>query len=94
MRTLLISILVFLSYCQNSNLYYSFEEGNYKVLEAFAVKDTSCGTSHTVTQFLLGNSNKNDVDACVDAILSIDCEKWKVSNPTPRECFGVNTKSK
>ena len=63
-------------------------------VDAFAIKDISCGTSHTVTQFLLGNSNKNDVDACVDAISAIACEKWNVPNPTPRECFGVSTKNK
>ena len=81
-------------FCQNTNLYYSFVEGNIKILEAFSIKDSTCGTTHTVNQFLLGDSYKNDVDACVDAIYAIDCVKWKETNPTPRECIGVSTKNK
>ena len=87
-------VFFFILFCQNANLYYSFVEGNIKILEAYAVKDSSCGTSHTVNQFLLGDSYKNDVDACVQAIYAVDCLKWKESDPTPRECLGVNTKNK
>ena len=87
-------LLCFILFCQNANLYYSFAEGNIKILEAYAIKDSTCGTSHIVNQFLLGDSYKNDVDACVDAIYAVDCIKWKETDPTPRECLGVNTKNK
>ncbi len=92
----IISILLtiqFLQNCQNNN-YYSFEEGNLKILRAYSLKDLSCGTSHTVTQYLAGNSNKNEVDSCLSAIYAKDCTQWNVSDPTPRECLGINTKGK
>ena len=80
--------------CQNTNLYYSFEEGNSKIFQAFALKDIACGTTHTITKYLQGNSYKRDVDACVNSIIALDCEKWKSSNPTPITCFGINTRWK
>lgn len=78
-------------FCVDNNLNYSFEEGNFKILRAYALKDSVCGTSHTVTQFLPTTSNKREVDACVDAIGALDCGRWSISNPTPIQCLGINT---
>ena len=78
-------------FCIDNNLNYSFEEGNFKILRAYVLKDNTCGTSHTITQFLPTTSSKREVDACVDSILATDCERWKISNPTPIPCLGINT---
>lgn len=86
-------MILFLQDCQNTN-YYSLEEGNVKILKAYSIKDISCGTSHTVTRYLVGNSNKNDVDSCLSAIYAKSCSEWNVSDPTPKECIGINTKEK
>lgn len=90
---LICLIILFLQDCQNTN-YYSLEEGNVKILKAYSIKDISCGTSHTVTRYLVGNSYKNDVDSCLSAINAKSCSQWNVSDPTPRECMGINTKGK
>lgn len=75
---------------QNSDLFYEPGEANAKIIAEFALKDTSCGTSHRITNFLFSRAKATDVDGCIEAIRLKSCSNWNVPDPTPDRCKSIN----
>lgn len=86
---ILISFIFF--YCTNyRNSYYSISEGNSLIFQAFAIKDNTCSYTHSISSFFLAPSRKTEVDSCIKAIHLKPCEEWRVKDPTPLNCKGIN----
>ncbi len=80
--------------CNNtlSSSFYEPLEANVKIAQAFAIKDSACGSSHRITSFILGRAKITNVDACVKAIELLSCVQWNVNDPTPDRCKSINFK--
>lgn len=89
-KFLIIIILIY--HCQNSDeLYYSVSEANALLYRTFTAKDVGCSYTHSIpTVMVVGDSRKDEVDKCVNAITIKDCESWRVSDPTPVECKSIS----
>lgn len=82
-------------YCyKESDDYMNVTEANQKILLAFMVKDSVCGTTHNLTGFLPGNSRKEEVSACLRAISIVDCVDWANADPTPLLCKSIHFKAR
>lgn len=90
-QLLLLLFVVILVRCRDStkDLFYTVSEGNLLVIQAYSLKDSVCGTSHTVTNIIPGKARKTELDMCVEAIKIKDCDSWKISDPTPQQCKGI-----
>ncbi|WP_411824091.1 LIC13255 family lipoprotein [Leptospira sp. 'Mane'] len=74
------------------DIFYSGAEANYKIFEAFAVKDSACGQNHKITSFVFGKVKQSDVDACTKAINLMSCSSWAIGDPAPFRCKSINYK--
>jgi hypothetical protein len=74
----------------DEDLFYDLQTGNAMVIEAFALKDSFCGTSHTVTNLVPGRTRKREIDACLESIKIQDCRAWNVKDPTPDACKRIS----
>lgn len=92
MKFVLLLLLVF---CQdNPDKYYKAVEANTRIALAFGVKDQTCNYSHPIKSILPGDSERRQVDLCVQAILIKSCEEWRVADPTPAICRAIRFKFK
>ncbi|MCB1188829.1 MAG: hypothetical protein H7A23_06105 [Leptospiraceae bacterium] len=87
-----ILLLLLFYHCQNSDdLYYSVSEANALLYKTFTAKDLGCSYAHEIPILMVvGDSRKDEVDKCVDAITIKDCASWKVNDPTPSECKSIS----
>ncbi|WP_108977523.1 LIC13255 family lipoprotein [Leptospira ryugenii] len=87
-----ICLLCFLCFCtQNKDeIFYQPAEANAKIVQAYALKDLSCGKSHILKTVFLGRVKISDLNRCIKAIEITSCTAWQADNPTPDSCKRIN----
>jgi len=73
---------------QTDNFYEPFEANRLIALE-FAAKDSACGTTHRLNNFLLNRAKITDVQNCLTAIRNTNCVNWNINDPTPARCRSI-----
>lgn len=61
-------------------------EANLQVLAIVSGKNGQCGGDKQLAGFLFQDPDRNDLQACVFALLSLTCEQWALDDPMPDVC--------
>ncbi|MCW7491740.1 hypothetical protein ND861_03645 [Leptospira sp. 2 VSF19] len=102
MKLSLSKIGIFFVFCglsihciQNrDDLFYSGQEGNQKIFETYALKNSACGTNKLPGALLLGRVKIDDLKLCFRAIELIDCVTWNTEGYVPGSCKNIGTSFK
>ncbi|MBM9548397.1 hypothetical protein JWG40_15325 [Leptospira sp. 201903074] len=76
------------------DLFYSAQEGNQKIFETYALKNSACGTNKLPGALLLGRAKIDDLKLCFRAIELIDCLTWNIEGYIPDSCKNIGTSFK
>lgn len=81
----------FLCIQNRDDLFYSGKEGNQKIFEAYALKNSACGTNKLPGTLVLGRVKIDELQLCFRAIELIDCATWNKEGYLPDSCKAINT---
>lgn len=92
-RFLLIIVCCIAPQCiQNrEDLFYSAVEGNQKIFENYALKNSACGSNKLPGSLALGRVKIDDAKLCFRAIELTSCPAWNTEGFTPDSCKVIGT---
>ncbi|PKA12222.1 hypothetical protein CH372_10160 [Leptospira meyeri] len=89
---LLFSIGISFQCIQNrDDLFYSGLEGNQKIFETYALKNSSCGANKLPGALVLGRVKIDELKLCFKAIELTDCNTWNTEGYLPDSCKAIST---
>jgi len=65
---------------ENDTDKYDAGDANLRILSMYALRDAECGTTHTLSGFILGKATRTSVDLCVSQLYMLTCTEWQVSD--------------
>lgn len=92
-RFLLMFVCCMQFHCiQNrDDLFYSATEGNQKIFENYALKNSACGANKLPGSLALGRVKIDDAKLCFRAIELTSCPSWNTEGFTPDPCKVIGT---
>ncbi|EMJ88520.1 LIC13255 family lipoprotein [Leptospira meyeri] len=73
------------------DLFYSPQEGNQKIFESYALKNSSCGANKLPGALVLGRVKIDELKLCFKAIELADCNTWNTEGYLPDSCKAIST---
>ncbi|EKJ87101.1 hypothetical protein CLV96_2048 [Leptospira meyeri] len=73
------------------DLFYSPQEGNQKIFESYALKNSSCGANKLPGALVLGRVKIDELKLCFKAIELTDCNTWNTEGYLPDSCKAIST---
>lgn len=73
------------------DLFYSAQEGNQKIFETYALKNSACGSNKLPGSLALGRVKIDDAKLCFRAIELTTCPQWITEGYIPDSCKVIGT---
>lgn len=77
------------SCAQNDTDTYDTGEANLQILGMYSLRDAECGTTHTLSGFIIGKATRTTVDLCVSELYMLSCDQWQVPDPATTACKAI-----